>query len=97
MQYYNDRTGRYEDLILNDDDLTVKARVEEIYSKKPTEDVNKLSNRVQDYYYDVVGISNNRLWKVIDYYCEELIAEMISNRPFKVADEYPDNPFKVRH
>ena len=97
MKYYNDANGRYEDLILNDNDLSVKAQVEQIYAKKPTEDVNRLSSRVQDYYYDVVGISNNRLWKVIDYYCEELIAEKIRNRPFKVADEYPNNGFKVRH
>jgi len=75
MKYYNDRNGKYENLILNDDDLTVKARVEEIYNKNPTNDVNALANRVQDYYYDVVGISSNRLWVVIDVYCEELIAE----------------------
>lgn len=97
MQYYNDRSGKYEALILSDDDLTVKARVEQIYNEKPTEDVNRLSNRVQDYYYDVLGISNNRLWMVIDYYCNELISEKIRNRPFKVADEYPDNGFKVRN
>ena len=97
MKYYNDRSGKYEDLILNDDDLSVKATVERIYAEKPTEDVNRLSSKVQDYYYDVVGISNNRLWTIIDIYCEELISEKIRNRPFKVADEYPDNGFKVRH
>ena len=96
MKYYNDRNGKYEDLILNDDDLSVKARVEKIYNDKPTDNVNKLSNRVQDYYYNEVGISNNRLWCVIDYYCEELITENARNRPFNVADEHPDSLFKVR-
>ena len=65
MKYYNDRNGKYEDLILNDDDLSVKARVEKIYNDKPTDNVNKLSNRVQDYYYNEVGISNNRLWYIV--------------------------------
>lgn len=97
MRYYNSNNGRCEELILNDDDLSVKARVEEIYNKKPTNDANALANRVQDFYYNEIGISSNRLWVVIDVYCEELIAEKNRNRPFKVADEYPNNGFKVRH
>jgi hypothetical protein len=75
MRYYNDTNGKYEDLILTDKDLSVKVIVEQMYAEKPTLFYADLSNRVQDYYYDVVGISNNRLWAVIDYYCEMLITE----------------------
>lgn len=79
------------------DDPSVKEVVEKIYSERPTEDVNSLSSRVQDYYYDVVGISSNKLWRAVDYYCEEVITERSRNRAYKVADEYPGNGFKVRH
>lgn len=75
MIYYNGDTNKYEDLILTDNDLSVKEVVEQMYEEKPTLFIVDLSNRVQDYYYDVVGISNNRLWAVIDYYCEMLITE----------------------
>ena len=75
MRYYNDTNGKYEDLILSDDDLSVKEIVEQMYEENPTLFFTDLSNRVQAYYYDVVGISSNRLWAVIDYYCEVLITE----------------------
>lgn len=75
MIYYNDASGKYETLILTEEDLSVKEIVEKLYEEKPTLFIVELSNRVQDYYYDVVGISSNRLWAVIDYYCEVLIVE----------------------
>lgn len=75
MIYYNDASGKYETLILTEEDLSVKEIVEKLYEEKPTLFIVELSNRAQDYYYDVVGISNNRLWAVIDYYCEVLITE----------------------
>ena len=75
MVYYNEQTNKYEDLILTDNDLQVKEIVEKLYEEKPTLFIVELSNRVQDYYYDVVGISNSRLWAIIDYYCEVLITE----------------------
>ena len=74
-RYYTNGNGKVEELVLTDSDLSVKAEVERIYNEKPTKDANALANRVQDYYYNTVGISSNRLWVVIDYYCEELIGE----------------------
>ena len=87
MIYYNDATKKYESLILTEDDLSVKEIVEKLYEEKPTLFIVELSNRVQDYYYDVVGISNNRLWAVIDYYCEVLIAEKYREWYTKGLDE----------
>ena len=78
------------------DDLSVKEVVEKIYAERPTEDINRLSSRVQDYYYDVVGISSNKLWSMVDYYCEEVITEKSRNKLYKVADEHPGSGFKVR-
>lgn len=75
MKYYNN--GKYEDLIITESDLSVKAEVERIYSERPIHDINRLSSKVQDYYYRAVGVSSNRLWAVIDYYCEEVIHEQI--------------------
>ena len=75
MQYYNN--GKYEDLIITEDDLSVKAEVERIFNKRGTLTMSLLSNRVQNYYYNEVGISSNRLWAVIDYYCEKVIHEHI--------------------
>lgn len=85
MRYYSDTNGKYEDLILTDKDLSVKVIVEQMYEEKPTLFYADLSNRVQDYYYDVVGISNNRLWAVIDYYCEMLITEKFNEWYMKGA------------
>lgn len=79
------------------DDPSIKEVVERIYAERPTEDINNLSSRVQDYYYDVVGISSNKLWRMVDYYCEEVITEKSRNRLYNVADEYPESGFKVRH
>ena len=87
MKYYNTANGKYEDLILTDDDLSVKENVEKIYEESPTLFINDLSNRVQDYYYDVVGISSNRLWAVIDYYCEILITDKYREWYMKGANE----------
>lgn len=75
MIYYNDENGKYEDLILTDNDLSVKEVVEQMYEEKPTLFIVDLSNRTQEYYENVVGITNNRLYAVIDYYCELLITE----------------------
>lgn len=85
MKYYNN--GKYEELVITEDDLSVKAEVERIFKKRGVLNLNILSNRVQNYYYDIVGISSNRLWAVIDYYCREVINEQIEkscNNLFKV-------------
>lgn len=86
MKYYNN--GRYEDLVITEDDLKVKAEVERIASKRGTLTASRLAGWVQDYYYKEVGISNNRLWALIDYYCEEVICEQI--------EKSAKNGFKVR-
>lgn len=39
----------------------------------PNIDNIKLSNLLQDFYYDVIGISNNNLWELIDSYVEDLV------------------------
>ena len=95
MRYYNDTNGKYEDLILTDKDLSVKVIVEQMYDEKPTLFYADLSNRVQDYYYDVVGISNNRLWAVIDYYCEMLITEKFNEWYMKGAKSLDRNNKQV--
>lgn len=77
MQYYNQNKGTYEDLELTEDDLSVKAEVERIFLKRGVLNKDILSQRVQRYYYDKVGISSNRLWAVIDHYCEEVINDHI--------------------
>ena len=87
MQYYNN--GRYEELELTEDDLSVRNEVERIFLKRGVLNKDILSQRVQRYYYDVVGISSNRLWAVIDYYCEEVIKEHISRSVEKI--------FKIKH
>lgn len=75
MQYFNGRT--YENLIITESDLSVKAEVERIFSKRGTLNMYYLAERVQNYYYNEVGISSNRLWAVIEYYCEEVIHDWI--------------------
>ena len=75
MKYYDN--GTYKELELTEDDLSVKKEVERIFNKRGVLNVNILSNRVQNYYYNEVGISSNRLWAVIDYYCEEVIRNQI--------------------
>jgi hypothetical protein len=75
MIYYNGDTNKYEDLILTDNDLSVKEVVEQMYEEKPTLFIVDLSNRTQEYYENVVGTADNRLYAVIDYYCEMLITE----------------------
>ena len=95
MRYYNDTNGKYEDLMLTDKDLSVKVIVEQMYAEKPTLFYADLSNRVQDYYYDVVGISNNRLWAVIDYYCEMLITEKFNEWYMKGAKSLDRNSKQV--
>ena len=89
MIYYNGDTNKYEDLILTDNDLSVKEVVEQMYEEKPTLFIVDLSNRVQEYYDNVVGIANNRLWAVIDYYCEMLITDKFNewhNKGSKALD-----------
>ena len=65
-------------------DTSIKEVVERIYAERPTEDINILDSRVQDYYYDVVGISSDKLWRKVYHYCEEVITEKSRNRLFKV-------------
>lgn len=77
MQYYNPNKGIYENLVITEEDLSVKKEVERIFSKRGTLNKYMLSQRVQNYYYNEVGISSNRLWAVIDYYCEEVIHDQI--------------------
>lgn len=86
MQYYNN--GKYEELVITEDDLSVKKEVERIFKKRGVLNASILSNRVQNYYYREVGISSNRLWALIDYYCNEVICEQI--------EKSCDNLFKVR-
>ena len=89
MKYYNDSTNKYEDLTLTDNDLSVKEVVEQMYEEKPTLFIFELSNRVQEYYDNVVGIANNRLWAAIDYYCEILITDKFNewhNKGSKALD-----------
>ena len=71
------------------DDLSVKVVVEKIYNERPTNDINTLESRVQDYYYDVVGASSDRLWRLVYHYCEEVIHDRI--------EENGESYFKVRH
>ena len=94
MRYYNDSTNKYEDLILTDNDLSVKEIVEQMYEEKPTLFIVDLSNRTQESYNTVVGITNNRLWAVIDHYCEMLITEKYSEWYMKGVDERLDNTRK---
>lgn len=72
---YSTEDGKYKELVLNEHDLTVKSEVERIYKENPDVDDIQLSNKVQKYYYDEVGIGNNRLWKVVDYFCEVVTGE----------------------
>lgn len=62
------------------DDTSIKEVVEKIYAERPTEDINILESRVQDYYYDVVGISTDKLWRKVYQYCEEVIHEQTEKR-----------------
>ena len=62
------------------DDQSIKEVVERIYLEQPTEDIKVLDSRVQDYYYDVVGISSDKLWRKVYQYCEEVIYEQIEKR-----------------
>ena len=62
------------------DDPSIKEVVERIYAEHPTDDINILDSRVQDYYYDVVGISSNKLWRMVYHYCEEVIHEQTEKR-----------------
>lgn len=97
MKYYNN--GKYEDLIITEDDLSVKESVERIFKQWGTLNMYTLAKRVQDYYYNEVGISSNRLWAVIDYYCEEVIHEQIEkscNNLFKVRTG-EESGLKVRY
>lgn len=71
------------------EDLSIKEVVERIYNERPTNDISRLESRVQDYYYDVVGISSDKLWRKVYYYCEEVIHEKIE----KNGESY----FKVRN
>ena len=59
------------------DDPSIKEVVEKIYAERPTLDIDILDSRVQDYYYDVVGISSDKLWRMVYHYCEEVIHEQI--------------------
>ena len=86
MKYYNN--GKYEDLEITEDDLSVKVEVERIANKRGTLNPARLAGWVQNYYYNEVGISSNRLWAVIDYFCEEVICEQI--------EKNVKNGFKVR-
>ena len=97
MQYYSN--GKYEDLIITEDDLSVKAVVEKEFGKRPVLNSYRLADRVQDHYYNEVGISSNRLWAVIDYYCEEVIHEHIEKNGtscFKVRTG-EESGLKVRY
>lgn len=89
MQYYNPYKGRYENLVITEDDLSVRNKVERIFHKRGTLNMYILAKRVQDYYYDEVETSSNRLWAVIDYYCEEIIHDHI--------EKSGKSLFKVRH
>ena len=62
------------------DDQSIKEVVERIYLEQPTEDIKVLDSRVQDYYYDVVGISTDKLWRKVYQYCEEVIHEQTEKR-----------------
>ena len=62
------------------DDQSIKEVVERIYLEQPTEDIKVLESRVQDYYYDVVGISTDKLWRKVYQYCEEVIYEQTEKR-----------------
>ena len=70
------------------DDLSVKEVVEKIYAERPTNDISRLESRVQDYYYDVVGISSDKLWRKVYHYCEEVIHDQI--------EKHGESYFKVR-
>lgn len=39
----------------------------------PNIDNIRLSTLLQDFYYDVIGISNNNIWKLIDSYTDDLV------------------------
>ena len=84
MKYYNQNKGTYEELELTEDDLSVKKEVERIFLKRGTLNKDMLSQRVQRYYYNEVGTSSNRLWAVIDYYCEEVINVQIGRSVEKI-------------
>ena len=62
------------------DDSSIKEVVERIYLEKPTENIKVLESRVQDYYYDVVGISSDKLWRKVYQCCEEVIYEQTEKR-----------------
>ena len=62
------------------DDPSIKEVVEKIYAEYPTENITALESRVQDYYYDVVGISSDKLWRKVYQYCEEVIYEQTEKR-----------------
>lgn len=68
MKYSTDNGSK--ELFLNEHDLAVKENVEKIYRENPQLSDIQLSNKVENYYYNSVGISNSRLWKVIDFFCE---------------------------
>ena len=89
MQYYNPSKGRYENLVITEDDLSVRNEVERIFRTRGTLNMYNLAKRVQDYYYNEVGTSSNRLWAVIDYYCEEVIHDQI--------EKSGSSCFKVRY
>lgn len=74
MEYYNDVKGRCERIVLDEYDLKVKENVDRIYKEnsKALNDEVKLYNAVEHYYREEIGIMNNRLQKVIDYYANAI-------------------------
>lgn len=58
----------------NDFYARVRFLADTIIDIIPNIDSIKLSNLLQDYYYDIIGVSNNDIWKYIDQYADELVA-----------------------
>ena len=58
----------------NDFHARVRFLADTIIDIIPNIDSIKLSNLLQDYYYDIIGVSNNDIWKYIDQYTDELVA-----------------------
>lgn len=62
------------------DDTSIKEVVEKVYAERPTDDLKLLDSRVQDYYYDIEGITGDKLWRKVYHYCEEVIYEQTEKR-----------------
>lgn len=70
MKYYDDSSGKYKEVVLAEWDLRVMETVRQFYNRHPKIDDMHLYSIVENYYYNEVGVGNNRLWKVIEYFVE---------------------------